>query len=562
MARDGKGSRSKNSKGGKSYYSKKGDSRNKKSKDRQREDREDLGAADKKGGYAMSSLNDLSWYTRNPLLSEASARLPYPYKPGMSMNFGLDNGTDVNSKFIIPAVMVMDWVPSIGQALKSTDPANLVAREIYAKIRKAYSGTLEADPNDLLIYLMALDSVFIYLGWWKRVYRLVSMYSSQNMAMPNTFLAALGFTDDNIEELRAGKTKLWQYINELVYMSRQLTTPAVMDIFNRHYWMSDNVYTDAASLKAQMYMFNAVSIFMFSKDSEGKGQLTLTPVLGGTGSSTGDGIVESMFMEGQALIQALTNEEDSYIINGYLQRAYEGAPLFQVQELQQDEYIIPVFVPEVLTQIENSSTLPFKGYTSRGSAIPLVNTITQNPANGDVISDPHLTKNSLFDGIVPEFIMLSSRMDMPDVAGNIIMSRLKCYVKSLMRSDNTYAIACGTEIPIAWWLCLENQSSSATQKHLMVHVPPFVHYSPTSTSADSIAEAREWYGAFVVSNFDWHPISFLHIDGSATAGSVISNFGRLAPIGDIHNPTMITYQTLENIHRVCVYSEFNAFAQG
>nr|AVX53568.1 putative capsid [Marmot picobirnavirus] len=517
--------------------------------------------------YAMSSLNDISWYTRNPLLTEAAGRIPYPYKPGMTIPLDPSKqlGSTANPKYTVPAVMVLDWVPTVGKAAVSTDPINLVAREIYAKIRKAYSGELAVDPNDLIMYLMALDSVFIFLGWWKRVYRLISLYSSENMAMPHAFLNALNFQDDQIKELQQKKTQLWQAINELIYMSHQLTCPAIMDVFNRHYWMSDNIYTDANSVKAQMFMFNAHEVYQYVPDPEYGSELVLTPL--SHRNANGDPqTVEHMFEDGLALIQALTSQEDSFIINGYLQRAYEGVPLFQVQPLLQDEYIVPVYVPEVLMQIENSQALPLEVYT-RGTALFLENTVRQEPSTGDVLCAPSV-RSSTGSYSVYEYMnvsILSSRSDMPSVAENVLMTRLKC--KCTEEEDWTdpgsgttekvHPIICGTEIPIAWYVMVRDQTASYSS-YIPVHVPKYMSVDFAARDDDmSIIEQREIFGSYIVSSFDWHPISWIFYDG----GKTTQDFGSFTPLGDIHNTTILTEEELRNLHKVCIYSEFNAFSQ-
>lgn len=315
--------------------------------------------------------NDISWYTRYPNLVVASASLPYPYRPGMDVEIAttrsLGGGSWVNKVTqTIPGVMALEWIPSAGKSENAMDPASLLGMEIYAKVRQSYSGTLRADAPDYVIYVMALDSVFSYIAWLKRLYRVLNAWTPENYAMPAALLHGMGLQDDDIAALRANRMQLWEYINMLVLESRKFTCPGTLDIINRHYWMSDNVYVDDPSLNSQMYMFNLAGAYEYSLATYGDqttptGGLTLKlmPWVRSSTSANPNGVgptlsVELLYEYGHSMLTALAEWDDSYTINGYLKRAYEGTPLFAVEELPINAVLDPVYSTEVLTQIENS----------------------------------------------------------------------------------------------------------------------------------------------------------------------------------------------------------------
>lgn len=347
---------------------------------------------------AMSSLNDLSWYSRYPDLLIAGASFPYPYRPGMRTGkvFDVDvdaigaTANDIN--FItVPGVMSLDWVPSVGSSTSVLDPASIVAKELFARVRSSFSGSLAADPPDFVIYLMALDSIYSYLAWLKRVNRTVSTFSPDNRMVPEGVLMSMGFSLDNIAELQQRKMELFSITNELIKMSRKFTCPAVMDYFNRHYWMNDNVYTDAPSANSQFYVFNQTHWYKFAllptPDSVQAGGLTLVEL-----QIPSSQVVEYLYNFGKQLITALAESDDSYIISGYLMRAFEGTPSFTVADLEYGEIITPVYVEEVLSQIENSTAVPFPSGATYDAVVD--GDVTQDPKTNRVLCAPAVSSEA------------------------------------------------------------------------------------------------------------------------------------------------------------------------
>lgn len=517
------------------------------------------------------SMNDISWYSKNPNLLLAAGSFPYPYRPGMSIpglgNFSNGGTGSFKREFKIPGVMALNWAPNIGYSQRATDPASLVGKEIYAKVRAAFSGTLRADAPDYVMYLMALDSIFSYIAWLKRVYRVLSVWTPENYAVPDTLLSSFGLADVDIVSLRTNKTKFWQLINELILQSRKFTCPASMDIMNRHYWMSDNVYTDAPSMNSQMYVFNLTQVYKFqmlSVDTEGNTApglvYAMLPHYANPNVKTNPATPEMFYNFGRDLIDALVAWDDAYTINGYLRKAYEGTPSFIVEELEQYPAFNPVYVEEVLTQIENSRTLAgCSGFTF----IPTDGTmnVTQSVLDNAVINPMHLTVgvetaggSRTCDGYnIPP--TLSIHADTPTVADSVIASRLQVAMDNVTTSGTgankkwTFDLVCGTELPISWVLWMEPMS---TVTNSFRRVEGFwVDQFRVQTSGATFN-----LSFLSLSQFDWHPFVFL---GQILEPSTGTFTGSFAVVGDTHNITSISVDDLRNLHKICVLSELNAF---
>lgn len=495
----------------------------------------------------ISGLNDLSWYSRYPEILAAAGMLPFPYKPGMSINFG------TNANYNIPGVCRLQWSPTLGNSAVATDPASIVAKEIYSKVRSKFSGSLDADAPDFVIYLMALDSIYSYIGNLKRLYRILNAYTPYNYALPDVLLQALGCGDATIQNLRQDKTKLWGIINELIRMTDKFQCPAIMPIFNRHYWLNDNVYTDADTIQSQLYVFRQLYYYKYAPlntpDDVPAAGLTYdsTPFF-----TTEALTVDEIFQFGRSLIDTLSAWDESYTISGYLLRAYEGVPTFTVAILEQDEQFTPVYVPEVLTQIENARMLPY------GDLVTAVNgNVTQDPKTNAIISAPTFTITpgaGLYQTVADVAAwkpMLSLRSNNPTVADIVIATRLLCTAKDIRKVGETavYSVNCGTEILLNIGL-FKYGADGKTVQAMYYRQDTILRYDdPTSEVPPAITASHD------ITQYDWHPIGrTLYQVGDDVGASYF-----FALVGDTHNITDVSTDALANLHKVCVYSEFNAF---
>lgn len=526
-------------------------------------------------------FNDISWYTRYPLLTQASSSVAYPYRPGMKMGLWIDeSSTDAQAAtYYIPGVCTINWAPSIGLSENATDPASLVGKEIYGRVRKVYSGSLRADAPDYVIYLMALDSLFSYIAWLKRLYRLLTAWTPNNYMFPDRVVSALTWGHTTATSLLQDRMALWGYINDLVYQSRKFTAPASMDIFNRHYWMNDNIFTDANMANSQIYLLNQKWFYKYyttkspqNVDVGGCQNVSLEATL----SNVTDGsYAKALYNFGLDLINALVAWDDAYTINGYLQRAYEGEPLFGVTELAQDEVVAPIYSEEVLSQIENSTSV-LDGEPQIPTSYTFHNTIYQDPTTNAVLCFPYLIASTNMPMLGSQMnVMMSSRMESPTILDNVLQSRLKCFTrlqtnltrtipKFAMQQDEdiygtgsegtdvkaatqyTYDIYSGTEIVLERTLHF-NYSSGSTAKFDL----PYVINSAGSSSA-----LKEYIGyrLAVLSQWDWAPLTLISSKDGETQTSL-----SIQPVCDVHNVTVMSGDELNEMHRVCILSELNAF---
>nr|AVX53815.1 putative capsid [Marmot picobirnavirus] len=518
-------------------------------------------------GESRSSLNDISWYARNPKLLAAAGSFPYPYRPGMTMELNPTQGANKAGTFTkVQSLMRLDWCPSFGMSSESTDPASIAAKEFYGRVREAFSGSIDADAPDFLVYIGALDSIYTYIGWLKRVYRAISTYSPDNFDLPDAILRASGFTaDDDIQNLRQNKVRFWQMINELILMTRKFKCPAVMDMFNRHYWMSDNVYADQATLRAQLFMYNLVGVYKLqllpvddSSSNTAMGlQMTMLPT-----RRLKDAVptVDSLYEFGLGLIQAMDAWDDGYLISGYLQRAFKDVPSFTIAELEQNELITASFTPEVLSQIENFRSIYPPAVEPTDAILTSIlsqMTLSQRVTDNAVVTNPSVKFTvtetdmnqykawaNLYDGGISP--LLNVHTDEPTVADSVIASRMHAHTVWTTTSVANEIVAqysCGTEVPLALGMYGLGINTAMYQLNTL----QYYDLSKGMTYNDNWVFST----LLALQQFDWHPIILVVLN--LFAGTA------MYPAGDLYNPTVLSAGQIRNLHKICLYSELNSF---
>lgn len=498
---------------------------------------------------ANKGFNDFSWYNKNPILLESAARIPFAVPTGGEVNAGTlywnaGSGTEAQTKsWATSGVMALDVSPAIGYSDSPDSPATIAAREIYAKVRKVYSGTLAVDAPDFMMYLLALDGIFSYIARLKRIYRTINVYSGVNKYTPDVLLGMnLGLESNTgtnviLDSLRNNKTKLWGGINTLIHNVSKFTCPAIMDIFNRHYWMNDNYFMDRANRKAQIYMFRQSHFWKFGLDSEMRGSVSAVS-FGGLAAFKNVDAVDYLLNFGNDLLGALNDDEDAYTINGYLQRAFEGYPMFKIDDLREDEIAEFVYSPEVLWQIHNAKIIP--------AAEPMKINVTQTGINSNVISTPRFKIGSAAsnNGKAMPNTILDVGSELPDMPTVVVSSRLMyAYeISTVSQEDITVNVYCGTEVVNFITMATMAGSAWSTTSYSNNIL------TKTNLTPEDLTSIARW------STFDMAPVlTTWYIDYAKNAYVPLV-------MGDLTNPTSVDNDALKDLNRMCIYSEFNSFS--
>lgn len=503
----------------------------------------------------MPKFNDYSWYSKNPLLVESAARIPFPYRPGDSIqSIWKGGGTEQHAG--LPGIMTLSWIPSIGPAKMTSDPVNVAAKEIYARVRSQFVGNIDADPPDFMIYFICLDSIFSYIGYLKRLYRVLTKWDPDNRYMPEGLLQAMGLNSVDIATLMHEKTRLWGNINELVLMTRKFRCPDVFPLFSRHYWLNDNVYTDAATMNSQMYLFNQEMFYQFRTQKTpdnidaGGAILDYNPIVSTHGDPSKVVDAAVLFDFGKQLINALAMSDDAYTISGYLLKAYDGAGEFFVDTLPEAEEFYAVYDEAVLSQIENSYTVFGYGYANFKTNAPFqaaeITAISQDPKTNRVLcaltgTTAQVTVKDLTTGV-----QLNLRKEIPSVEEVVEATRLITTVEFI--GNDKIEIHAGSEILTGYTITARGSDGTVAALATVASMQPV-----TTTFKVDPGLLALW------THFDWSPALYFALFNQAPVNNSVPTTSCV--FQEAHNVTYVDEGTLSRLNRVCLYSEFNAFAE-
>lgn len=493
--------------------------------------------------------NDFSWYNKNPLLTESVARIPFPYRPGMELpDVKLLNSAASQAAFprTVPGIMTLEWIPAVGYSKDNLSPISMTAKDIFSKVRSAFSGSIMADAPDFIMHIMAMDSIYAYISWLKRVYRASGTFTLNNHLTPEVLLQAMGFEPNGALRIMKERTRLWGLINELVAMTDSFIVPDEFPIITRHMWMSERAYSDAFSLNAQMYLFNCTNWYKFATDEAGAGSLALTKLDLTQIETSG---VEYLYTFGRTLIEALSAWDDAYIINGYLAKVY-GDKRVKLAALAENETMEMLYNEVVLSQIENATT-PMVPTTS------VVSTIKQDPLTNAILTDFYAVISA--DGwskvVYPDQVRLNVRNDAPTSENVVEATRLatKFFTVSKESEERVTSTCYGTEIVIKLTIYMASTAGRNTaEAYSLVNIGLVGTTNGTNVTVKTATLKRMMQLSCYMSAFDWHPFitNTLYMDETTQNAQAFAFM-----MGDIHNITYLTDTDFDHINRVCLYSE-------
>lgn len=304
------------------------------------------------GTVNTSTVNDFSWYNTLPELTSAAAQFPFSRPLGTPITHH-DNGAygewmqywkEGKTLNTVPGFMSIEWFPTIGKADDVNSPINVVAREIYSFVRHANSGSANYDAPDLMMYLMAMDTIYSLYTDAVRAYGLANLYTSQNRYMPKYLLKAIGWDHSSI----IGNMAQFRWaINNIAYKMSSLAVPNFMSYYLRHMWLNSGVYLDKPSAKAQMYAFKQHAGYKYVQQDRTRFVAKLEYFE--LPSFTPDSWLTLM----NDLIDPLLGSEDMGIMSGDILKAFGQDNLFSVAPIGIDYVVLPSYQPEVLGQVQN-----------------------------------------------------------------------------------------------------------------------------------------------------------------------------------------------------------------
>jgi len=448
---------------------------------------------DDKSSQHISEPNDPNWYAASAQLLTDVASLPYSNVVGVPFEFHYSH--DDPGKIMIPGIMTLEYTPTIGVSTSSTSPINTAARNVYTYVRHVNSGHTNYDAPDLMMYLMAMDSLYTWHAFLRRAYGIMSLYTPRNRYYPKSLVNAMHIDSDNIMDNMA---QFRTTINTLAVKLGALVVPASMSYTARHIWMTSNFYMDGTTAKAQTYMMVPVTFWKYEEVYESSTYTGCRLVPISTYQLNGETDTPRMTL---ATIQSITNQllnavlgsEDMAIMSGDILKAYKGNIVI-IPPTEENYTVLPQYSEEVLSQITNSQAV---GFLISGAN----NYVTQNPSinEGAILFDPTFSYSVTGDPYhANSFRMINMHKDEITPADNMVATRLlPCQLGSPTEDGSgTKLSACGSEVVNAYVF----YTISADPENPDLMRKTFQNYI---TDKRATSEARDL--AFILSKFDWAP---------------------------------------------------------
>lgn len=209
--------------------------------------------------------NDPNWYMNNDVLKRQIASIPTGYPTGSPLSL---EGWLSSTTSAMPGVMRINYVPTYGYGHNNTDPLNIAARNLYTYINSRNSRNASYEANDLMIYIMCVDSANMFHSFMKRLYGVLNLANVRNRYLPKAIVEACG---GNYEDLIHHIKDLQGYINQYAMTIRTLVLPKHFTLIDRHRYLSEGFFVDTDSVKSQLYTFVPSCLYQFSLDGHSAG---------------------------------------------------------------------------------------------------------------------------------------------------------------------------------------------------------------------------------------------------------------------------------------------------
>nr|QXV86462.1 capsid protein [Rat picobirnavirus] len=332
--------------------------------------------------WQKSRSNDPRWYSLNDQLLFDTANVPYSWPLGNRLNLG-PYGSGLNN-ISLPGVMSFHLMPMIGISKDGNSPVNTAARNIYSFVRHANSGARNYDAPDLMMYLLAMDSLYSYISFLKRIYGTINTYNPENYYYPKAIVAAMNVDFDDIQQNLAD---FRAYINMLCVKVGSLCVPASMSYMAKHMWMYEGLYSDSPSSKAQTYLFAPYGFLKWGRNATSQAsELSFIPM---TGLSSGRLKRADLYNIAEELFNAVIIEEDVGIMSGDILKAFGKEAVFKLDLISETYTVLPSYDMEVLDQIQNMIMVgdlwSAQGSNNKGTVVVTQDTTVDT---GYIISNP------------------------------------------------------------------------------------------------------------------------------------------------------------------------------
>lgn len=502
----------------------------------------------------IGSANDPSWYNKDAQLVKDVAQISFNTPARSVFELGTHLVTAEPSavtvaKGVIPLGTQLLFTPTIGFSVGESSVANVAAKNIYSYIRYANSGSANYEPNDLMIYLLAMDSLYTAYAWGIRTYSIITHADRYNGYMPVDLakLAGCRVDDSSASDWFTQIANVRAYLNMLRVRIGAFNVPSNFPYFNRHIWMCTNIFRDMNIRRSSYHLFAPRRVYKYTGDTIK--YLQSVDFVTGVGANTIGMTFESYKQLVNSLLDALISDEDIGIIGGDILKAYGEGNMFTLAPIPEEFDVGYTYSEEVLSQIASATITPLMANTVNigQSAAGLI--ISGTIGSDGRVDTPGFTVdiNNMLGGSGTEYVitlggLVNILKDSPTPDDIMVATRLMVNYSGTQR-DAIKVVDCGSEIIEKVAIGYRSPDSS------VFYDSPMDGNDYISSSAGSTRYVGMLTQLSLLAKLDWAPCLnvWTNVTGSKPSLTYTSR--------DYGNVAYISENTLANMHYVAILSE-------
>lgn len=494
------------------------------------------------------SGNDPQWYRNIPSLNMDYANIPFNIPAGTETAiFDASQSTEFVRGGIaenaFPGIFRINFDPCIGKCTATTDAANVAAQQLYTLVRKANSGAINYDKTDLMMVILAMDSAYMLYEYLLRIYRALGTYNYMNRYLPNTLVTALGGNMQLAESL----SDFRGILDMFAYKLASVNIPDQFDLIKRHSWMCSNVYKDANTDKAQMFLFNPENIYVWNEGQSNKPTYlkhTKISSLVGTASKMDLASIQSGI---DAVMDPILGSQDVGVISGDIAKAFGEGGMISIRPVADYEAIVPVYDQEVLLQISNAYI---------GANITVQDIVVNN---SNLAAGPYLQQS--FAMVVSDIEFAKSITPIINLSGvepttdNVMVSsRLNCMCTKDLTGDNYQSrVTYGTEVINSFSMYSQYSNQSGATAIAAVGSPTNIIIQKSDLGLEQMAQKLR----FIIGLHTFHMAPSFYVFHSVGENIATPDGYTFEGVtADIDNFALLDYETLRRLNETATMSLF------
>lgn len=488
--------------------------------------------------------NDPKWYLREKRLIDDAIKIGFANQLGSNVYLNNASGVILASSgledpfddYIVPGLMVLKMINTIGVADNSMDGPNLAYKMTFQKIREDLSTYAPYAIADVGMTIEGIDDVYSMYSHILRLFGLVNDYSAVNFYYPKGFISTIyGFSDDEISKFIENINDYRSRFNNLIYSASRLYLPVDFSVVNRHSWLYSNIYTDGDSVKAQSYAYSLHAYHVWDDTSDPNGTRLVTKLT----PTTMDGLLDAF----EEMILAMWNSDSFQKIQADMKRAYKDASIWKLAYCDEGYAILPIKDEMVLNQIHNTNwfdSYDLESFDIQQSVNHNMIICTPGKTNIDVTVTSQVAPYVplLCDKLINYYVESPSIELLADSTRNLL--NLKAQSTEVENIFNFRMESSGVDVCVGIEICTMGANYP---------IPQVIYFSSNTQFSEEVLNFLSY-----IACFDWAPIIYL---GSIDPDTEVFN---LKPMADLCNYTRLDYDNLNLINRNIIMSMYSITA--